>query len=122
VKGIGLMGWLSELGRRFWMLSHGRQFDADLEEEIRLHLELREQDQLQAGLAPTEARHRALRQFGNEMSLREKSHMEWGWQWLEHLVQDVNYGLRAMLRSPGITLVALLSLALALARIRRFLV
>jgi hypothetical protein len=70
------MGWLSELGRRLWMLSHGRQFDADLEEEIRLHLELREQDQMQAGLPPTVARHRALRQFGNEISLREKSHMD----------------------------------------------
>lgn len=91
------MVWLSELGRRFWMLSHRRQFDADFEEEIRLHFELREQNQMQAGLAPAEARHRALRQFGNEMSLREKSHMGWGWQWLEHILQDVNYGLRAML-------------------------
>jgi hypothetical protein len=36
------MDWLSELGRRLWMLMRRRQFDADLEEEeIRLHLELR---------------------------------------------------------------------------------
>jgi hypothetical protein len=37
------MNWLRELGRRLWMLMHRRQFDAHLEEEMRLHLELRQQ-------------------------------------------------------------------------------
>src|ERR1700722_1923571 len=108
------MAWLSELGRRVWMLLHRQQFDADLEEEVRLHLELREQEKIQAGLSPGEAHQAALRQFGNATLLKEKSHMAWGWEWFESFVQDIAYGSRAMLRSPALTIVALLSLALGI--------
>jgi predicted permease len=108
------MDWLKELARRLWMLMRREQFDADLEEEIRLHLELREQEQIQAGLSPTEARLAASRRFGNATLLQEKSHMAWGWEWLESFVQDASYGSRAMLRSPALTIVALLSLALGI--------
>jgi predicted permease len=44
----------------------------------------------------------------------EQSHMTWGWEWLESFLQDVGYGVRAMLRSPALTIVALLSLALGI--------
>jgi len=108
------MDWLRELGRRLCMLIRRRQFDADLEEEMRLHLELREEDQMRIGLTPEDARYAALRRFGNETLLKEESYMAWGWEWLESFFQDTAYGSRAMLRSPALTIVALLSLALGI--------
>jgi predicted permease len=96
------------------MLMRRQQFDADVKEEMRLHLELREQEQIQAGLSPREARQAASRRFGNATVLKEKSHMAWGWDWLESFVQDIAYGSRAMLRSPALTIVSLLSLALGI--------
>ena len=44
------MDWLRELARRLSMLMHRRQFDADLEEEVRLHLELRQAEQFESGM------------------------------------------------------------------------
>jgi predicted permease len=102
------------LARRIGMLLHRKQFAQDLEDEMQLHLELRRQQQVEAGVAPKDAQAAAHRRFGNPTLIRERSYTSWGWSWLESLLQDVLYGLRAMLHSPGITIVALLSLALGI--------
>jgi predicted permease len=108
------MNWLKELRRRIAMLLDRHRFRADLEEEMQLHLDLRQQQQTESGLPLDEARSAARRRFGNKTVLKENSHVSWGWSWLESLVEDTLYGIRAMSRSPGLTIVALSSLALGI--------
>jgi hypothetical protein len=92
---------LAELGRRLLILLRRRQFDSDLKEEMRLHREMREQEEIEGGLTAEDALYAAQRRFGNELLLREESRDMWGWNWLEHLVQDIRYALRQLHRNPG---------------------
>ena len=85
-----------------------------LDEDIRDHLERETQDNIDRGMSPKEARYAALRKFGNVALVKEQTREVWSIAWLEQLVQDLRFGARTLWRSPGLTVAAVLAIALGI--------
>ena len=108
------MNRLKELARRLRYLGGRENLDAVLDHEAEFHIESRADELEQAGLTRSHALAQARREFGPRARMREASRVAWQMQWLEDLISDVRYAFRALGRSPGFALAAILSLALGI--------
>ncbi|MEJ1971403.1 MAG: ABC transporter permease [Lacunisphaera sp.] len=91
-----------------------RQMERDMAEEMRFHLEQRAADQAADGLAPDEARFAAERKFGNLASIQEQARATRGGGGLESFLKDLRLAFRQLARSPGFSLLAILTLGLGI--------
>src|SRR6266478_10258908 len=96
---------------RWWQI---RKRDAEVERELQSDLELEEEEQREHGVPPEEARHAALRAFGNPTLISEQTRAVWSWNEMENLLRDLRISVRTLFRSPAFSALAVLVMALCI--------
>jgi predicted permease len=102
--------WFLRVSGLFHKERRDRELDAELESHLQMHVE----DNLRAGMTPDEARRQALIKLGGVEPTKEKYRERRGLPIIETTLQDVRFGFRVLVANPGVTVVAIVTLALAI--------
>jgi len=108
------MNPLKKIQARWRALFAKRQLDLEMDEEMRTHIEMRTQANLNAGMGPETAAREARKFFGDANSVREECREASGMNFGESIVRDIQFGLRMLLKNPGFSAVSILTLGLGI--------
>jgi predicted permease len=106
-----MLARLRSLARGVWRRD---AVEADLEDELRFHLERRQEDLVRAGVAPEKALRQATLEFGHGDSVKEACREARGLDVVDTIARDVRYACRLLRRSPGFACIAITTLALCI--------
>ncbi len=106
--------WLYTLPLRLRLRFHPKQADRELKDELRDHLEQQIKENIAHGMSSEDARFSAIRAMGGITQIEQQCRDARGGNLIEDFVQDLRYGFRQLLRSPGFSAIAILCLTLGI--------
>ena len=104
--------WVYTVPLRLRSLFRRRQVEAELDEELRFHVERQAEEYVRRGMTPNEARRAALVAFGGVERHKEGARDARGVSVIENVTRDLRYALRTLGRAPGFAVVAAVVIAL----------